>query len=202
MPQCRTFRYLLQPTARLLQPTAWQRFNLERLLALPCELSNAALEARKGVGKASRRSGGRSRSKVSNQRKNPAHQLSRRLVLDHDLIVVEDLKVSSMLRRPKPRPDDKGGFCADGASAKTGPNRSISDSGWGMCVRISRTKRKTLVPGATGDRIGSRHTSVRCSRCGHIAPENRVSQAEFRCQRCRNVAHDGCQRGLQHIVGW
>ena len=37
--------------------------------------------------------------------------------------------------------------------------------------------------------VDPRHTSVRCSRCGHIAAENRVSQAEFRCPRCGYVAH-------------
>ena len=88
----------------------------------------------------------------------------------HDLIAIENLKVSSMLRRPKPRPDDKGGFLTNGAAAKAGLNRSISDVGWGL---------------ASG---GDRDSSVRCSSCGHIAPENRVSQAEFRCQGCGYVA--------------
>ena len=49
MPQCRTFRYLLQPTTR-------QRADFERLLALQCELYNAALEARKGAWEKERRS--------------------------------------------------------------------------------------------------------------------------------------------------
>jgi putative transposase len=33
------------------------------------------------------------------------------------------------------------------------------------------------------------HTSQRCSRCGHVAAENRVSQAEFRCRSCGHRAH-------------
>jgi putative transposase len=75
---------------------------------------------------------GQAHRKVFNQRKDLAHQLSRRLVNHHDLIAIENLKVSSMLRRPKPKPDDKGGFQANGAAAKAGLNRSISDSGWGL----------------------------------------------------------------------
>jgi len=130
---------------------------------------------------------GQAHRKVSNQRRDLAHQLSRRLVNHHDLIAIEDLKVSSMLRRPKPRPDDKGGFQANGASAKAGLNRSISDAGWGLlrsylAYKVEETGRELIA-------VDPRNTSVRCSRCGHIAPENRVSQAEFRCQDCRYVAH-------------
>jgi len=130
---------------------------------------------------------GRAHRRVSNQRKDLAHQLSRRLVNDHDLIAIEDLKVSSMLRRAKPRPDDKGGFCANGASAKTGLNRSISDAGWGMLRSYLAYKAEEA--GRELIAVDPRHTSVRCSCCGHIAPENRVSQAEFRCQGCGHVAH-------------
>ena len=103
----------------------------------------------------------------------------------HDLIAIENLKVSSMLRRPKPRPDDKGGFQANGAAAKAGLNRSISDAGWGMlrsylAYKVEETGRELVA-------VDPRHTSMRCSSCGHIAPENRVSQAEFRCQGCGYV---------------
>src|ERR1019366_3778714 len=43
--------------------------------------------------------------KVANQRKNAAHQLSRRLVNDYDLIAVEDLAITNMVRAPKAKPD-------------------------------------------------------------------------------------------------
>jgi putative transposase len=32
--------------------------------------------------------------------------------------------------------------------------------------------------------VNPRHTSQRCSCCGHTAKENRLSQALFRCQSC------------------
>ena len=37
--------------------------------------------------------------------------------------------------------------------------------------------------------VDPRHTSQRCSQCGHTAPENRCRQAEFRCQGCGYPAH-------------
>ena len=41
-----------------------------------------------------------------------------------------------MVRRPKPRPNPQGGFDPNGASAKAGLDRSISDSGWGQLLSM------------------------------------------------------------------
>jgi putative transposase len=74
--------------------------------------------------------------KVANQRRNAAHQLSRRLVNDYDLIVLEDLAIANMVRAPKaiPNPDVPGAFLPNGATAKARLNRSIHDAGWGTAV--------------------------------------------------------------------
>ena len=48
--------------------------------------------------------------RVRNRRADTLHQLSRRLVNDHDLIVHEQLTISNLVRRPKPRPDGAGGL--------------------------------------------------------------------------------------------
>jgi len=58
----------------------------------------------------------RAHRKVRNQRKDLAHKLSRALVNDYDLIVHEDLKITNMVRRPKPRPNKEGGFDPNGAA--------------------------------------------------------------------------------------
>ena len=42
--------------------------------------------------------------------------------------------------------------------------------------------------GALWIEVDPRHTSDRCEYCGHAAPENRVTQAEFRCQACGHTA--------------
>jgi putative transposase len=65
--------------------------------------------------------------KVRNQRRDLAHKVSRRIVNDYDLIVIEDLQVASMVRRPKPRPCSDGTYEPNGARAKSGLNRSIQD---------------------------------------------------------------------------
>jgi putative transposase len=110
------------------------------------------------------------------------------LAARYDLLVVEDLTIANMLRRakPMPDPDTPGGFLPNGARAKSGLNRSISDAGWGQFVSILRAKAEEA--GRTWIEVNARHTSNRCECCGHAAPENRVTQAEFACQRCGHTA--------------
>ena len=54
--------------------------------------------------------------RVRNRRADTLHQLSRRLVNDHDLIVHEALTVRNLVRRPRPRPDGAGGYAQRGQS--------------------------------------------------------------------------------------
>jgi putative transposase len=98
--------------------------------------------------------------------------------------VVEDLKISNMLRRAKPKPDPHNPerFLPNGARAKSGLNRSISDAGWGQFVSILRAKAEEA--GRIWIEVDPRHTCDRCESNGHAAPENRVTQAEFVCQAC------------------
>jgi putative transposase len=43
--------------------------------------------------------------KIANQRLNASHQLSRRLVNEYDLIVIENLAIKNMVRAPRTKPD-------------------------------------------------------------------------------------------------
>jgi putative transposase len=74
--------------------------------------------------------------KVRNQRKDLAHKLSRELGNSYDLIVHEDLKITNMVRRPRPRKGDDGTYEPNGAAAKGGLNRAISDAGWGQLLKF------------------------------------------------------------------
>ncbi len=75
----------------------------------------------------------RAHRKVRASRADFLHRASTRLVRDHDVIVVEDLAVKNMTRRPAPRPDPDrpGKYLPNGAAATGGLNKSISDAGWG-----------------------------------------------------------------------
>jgi putative transposase len=126
--------------------------------------------------------------KIANQRKDFHHKRARGLVERYDLLVAEDLEIANMLRRakPVPDPDNPGQYLPNGAAAKRGLSRSISDVGWGRFVSILRAKAEEA--GRIWIEVDPRHTSDRCENCGHAAPGNRITQAAFECQRCLHRA--------------
>jgi putative transposase len=62
---------------------------------------------------------------------------------------------------------------------KRGLNRAIRSSGWGLLAARLQDKAYGRV-----EQVPAAYTSQRCSACGHVAPENRKSQAVFECQAC------------------
>ena len=62
---------------------------------------------------------------------------------------------------------------------KRGLNRAISRSGWGLLAERLQHKARGRV-----EQVPAAYTSQRCSACGHVAPENRKSQAVFKCEAC------------------
>jgi putative transposase len=128
---------------------------------------------------------------VRRSRLDYAHKTALKLVQDHDVIVHEDLQVANMVRRPKPRLAGDGTYEPNGAAAKTGLNRSIHDAGWGVFLSILAAKAESA--GRTVIAVDPRNTSRTCSRCGHCAAGNRVTQAAFRCLACGHEGHADVQ---------
>lgn len=126
---------------------------------------------------------------VADRRRNWIEQTTTRLVQDSDLIAVEALPVRSMVRRPAPKedPEHHGVFLANGASAKGGLNRAIHQQGWSHWLR--RIRDKADASGVAVVEVDPRNTSRTCAACGHVAAENRESQAVFACQACGHRAH-------------
>ena len=126
------------------------------------------------------------RRRIVNQRRDFLHKQSRALVNDHDVIVIEDLRIANMTRRPRPIPDGSGGFVTNGAAAKAGLNKSILDAGWGrfrsmLAYKAEEAGRHLIV-------VNPRHTSQRCAQCGHIDKDNRHGTV-FRCLGCDHEDH-------------
>ncbi|MGV0744967.1 RNA-guided endonuclease InsQ/TnpB family protein [Mycolicibacterium sp. XJ870] len=138
--------------------------------------------------------------KIANQRKDFHHKRARALVESYDVLVVEDLKIVNMLRRaqPVPDPDNPGQFLKNGARAKSGLNRSISDAGWGAFV--SKLRAKAEEAGRVWIEVDPRHTSDGCEKCGHAAPENRVTQAVFRCVSCGHGPIQADEHAARNIL--
>ena len=142
----------------------------------------------------------RRRDLTANQRKDFRHKQARTLVQRYDVLVVEDLKIANMLRRakPVPDPDTPGQFLNNGARAKSGLNRSISDAGWGGFV--SKLRAKAEEAGRVWIEVDPRHTSDGCEECGYAAPQNRVTQAVFRCAACGHGPTQADEHAARNIL--
>jgi putative transposase len=167
------------PNPRHLAATAGRLAAAQRDLARKKRGSN---RRKKAVAKVARLHG-----KARSQRFDHAHKTASALVRHYDAIVYEDLQITNMTRRPKPRPDGSDGYQPNGAAAKAGLNKSIQDAGWGVFLRVLSTKAESA--GRQVIAVDPRHTSQRCAECGHTAAGNRVTQAEFRCLACGHQAH-------------
>jgi transposase len=112
----------------------------------------------------------RTHARIADRRRDWVEKTTTRLVLDHDVLVLEDLRVKNMVRRPKPKadPDRPGAFLPNGAAAKAGLNRSIHRASWSLFAR--RLEDKAGASGATVLLVDPRYTSQQCRRCGHSAP--------------------------------
>jgi transposase len=128
-------------------------------------------------------------AKVTDRRRDWAEKVSTRLVREHDLIVFEKLNIPGMTRKPAPKPDPgkTGAFLPNRARAKAGLNKGILASAWG--VLSDRTQQKAEASGVVVLYVDPRFTSQQCRVCGHTSPDNRDSQAEFRCKGCGHADH-------------
>ncbi|MGI5159743.1 RNA-guided endonuclease InsQ/TnpB family protein [Microbispora sp. CA-102843] len=122
-------------------------------------------------------------AKVRRQRLDTAHKAALTLVGNYDVIVHEDLRIANMTRSASGTIEQPGRNVA----AKSGLNRSILDAGWGVFLRVLTHKAESA--GRELIAVDPRNTSRTCSRCGHCAKENRLTQAEFACTACGHAAH-------------
>ena len=135
-------------------------------------------------------------------RKDFAHQSSRALVDSPNLLFVfEALALRNMTRSAAGTAEQPG----KKVRQKRGLNRSILASAWGDTKLF--TKYKALAAGKLCIEIAPHHSSQECSACGHTHADNRVSQAQFVCQRCghaenadTNAARVIARRGVDAIV--
>jgi transposase len=122
----------------------------------------------------------RLKAREADRRRDWAEKTSTDLARRFDLIRVEDLRIKSMVRSAR------GTIAVPGKNvrAKAGLNRSIHAAGWGRLVTRLEDKAVGRV-----QRVRPAFTSQTCHACGHCVPENRKSQAVFRCRACGHADH-------------
>lgn len=173
---------LATSSGEFFQAPSWTAGEQRRFLALQRKLSRQ----RKGS-KRRQRTVAKLRTlhrRLGDRRREWVEQTTTELAVRHPVVVLEELPVSNMVRAPKPKPDpDRDGhWLANGRSAKAKLNKAINASLWGELAQ--RLSDKTDVV-----KVNARFTSQCCHRCGHTAPENRKSQAVFRCVRCGSTGN-------------
>jgi putative transposase len=126
---------------------------------------------------------GRLHARVRARRADFAAQTAVRLARCHGLVVVEDLRVKNMTASAKGTTDQPG----RNVRAKAGLNRAVLSKCWGgFLLKLEHAAR---YHGATVVKVNPAYTSQTCNACKHVAPDNRDSQAVFRCVACGHQAH-------------
>ncbi len=106
-------------------------------------------------------------ARIARIREDYAHKLSTEIVRVSDFIGIENLRLPNMTRKGR---------------GKRGLNRAIANAALGRVAAFLEYKAR--LAGIPYVQVDPAHTSQRCHQCGHTCPENRESQAVFRCLSC------------------
>jgi transposase len=160
-------------TGELLRVSGLTVRERKRLRRLERKLARArrGSERRKGV----RLAIARLKARETDRRKDWAEKASTDIARRFDTIRVEDLLIKNMTRSAKGSAGNPG----RNVRQKSGLNREILRSGWGLLVRRLEEKAASRV-----EKITPAFTSQRCSACGHVDAKSRESQARFVCTAC------------------
>jgi putative transposase len=127
----------------------------------------------------------RDHRKVRFQRKDHNDKLTHYYAKNHEVVVVEDLKIQNMTSSKK-RAAQSAGQTSSGRVTRTAYkaalNAAILDVGWGQIKEM--LEKKTRKYGGRLLKVNAAYTSQECSVCGWIDKANRISQSDFCCGKC------------------
>ncbi|WP_007025062.1 RNA-guided endonuclease InsQ/TnpB family protein [Saccharomonospora iraqiensis] len=110
-------------------------------------------------------------------------QVAAELTDRNALVALEDLRTRNMTRSASGTSEEPGRSVA----RKSGLNRAILDKGWHKLeLALLNAARHT---GSEIVKVPAAYTSQACSVCRNVDPDNRNSQAVFRCTGCGHTAH-------------
>ena len=120
--------------------------------------------------------------RIARQRKQWHFETAQALIDKADVIFVEDLKVSHMARRNKPKQGEDGTFRPNGQAAKSGLNKSFADAGIaGFLNEILPFKAERA--GKMVVKVNPAGTSQYCANCLNRVPKE-LSQRWHECPHC------------------
>lgn len=122
-------------------------------------------------------------ARIVNARMDFLHKASNTISKNHATVCMEDLQVRNMSRSAAGTVETPG----KNVHAKSGLNKAILDQGWFEFRR--QLEYKMAWAGGRVIVVPPQNTSRACPNCGHIAKENRQSQARFQCVECDFAEH-------------
>ncbi|WP_197471698.1 RNA-guided endonuclease InsQ/TnpB family protein, partial [Methylomonas koyamae] len=117
-------------------------------------------------------------ARIGNARRDYLHKATTTISKNHAMVCIEDLQVRNMSKSASGTTETPG----KNVKAKSGLNKAILDQGWYEFRR--QLDYKLAWNGGQLIAVPPRNTSRTCPCCGHIAKENRLSQARFECVEC------------------
>jgi putative transposase len=133
-------------------------------------------------------------ARIANARNDFLHKTSTTISQNHALVCIEDLRIGSMSKSSAGTAEAPGKKVAQ----KSGLNKAILDQGWFEFRR--QLEYKTAWRGGFTVAVPAAYTSQACPCCGHVAKENRKTQALFACVSCgytSNADHVGAINVLE-----
>ncbi len=156
-----------------------------RRLAIRQRASSRKVNGSKNKAKAYQRLA-KTQHRLTQKRDGYNWQAASKIVKTADAVGREDLKITNMVKRAKPKHDGKGGYLKNGASSKTGLNKVILDCGWGdLFSKIAWLATKSGKPVIAVD---PKYSSQECPKCKHIDKKNRSCE-KFICTNCGYTEH-------------
>jgi putative transposase len=121
--------------------------------------------------------------RIANARRDDLHKATTSISQNHAMVCIEDLQVRNMSKSAAGSAERPGKT----VRAKSGLNKSILDQGWAEFRR--QLEYKLAWSGGWLIAVPPHNTSRTCPDCGHVAPDNRRTQAQFKCVACGYANH-------------
>ena len=122
-------------------------------------------------------------AKVSRKRRHWQHVVTRQIVNQNRIVVIEALKIGNMMRSAKGTIEEPG----KNVKAKSGLNRSIAGAAWYQFETLLTYK--LAETGGELIKVNPAYTSQKCVKCENIDKANRENQAKFACTKCGHEDH-------------
>jgi putative transposase len=122
-------------------------------------------------------------ARIAHARRDYLHKLTTTISQNHAMVCIEDLQVRNMSRSAAGTTENPG----RNVRAKSGLNKAILDQGWYEFRR--QLDYKLAWKGGWLVAVPPANTSRTCPGCGHVAADNRRTQARFACVECGFEEH-------------